>query len=190
MDNAPSMLKSAAIGGSVLGLAAGLPLVGMINCACCALVIGAGFLAAFLYSRECNAAGAEFRPGNGAVVGLVAAPFYAAVSTLLKAIFSPFSPEQFDEAIAQLEDSGLDPEAIDMAARIMENFSGGLGILFGLFLTLIIAAVFSTVGGLIGGAVFRVEPSPPPSGMTPPPSPPPAPPVAGGDPNQTPPAGT
>lgn len=187
MDNAPSMLKSAAIGGSVFGLAAGLPLVGAINCACCALVIGGGFLAAFLYSRECSAAGAEFRPGGGAVVGLVAAPFYALVSTLVGAIFSPLSPEKIEEIAEQMESSGADPEVIDTVIGFMENFSGGMGILFALFFSLIIAAVFSTIGGLIGGAVFKVEPPAPPARTQPPAPPaaptppaPPAPPAAGG----------
>ena len=60
----PSMLKPTLIGGGVAGLLGGLPLIGAINACCCALIIGGGFLAAFLYSKECQGVGAEFRAGG------------------------------------------------------------------------------------------------------------------------------
>ena len=47
-DSSPSMLKSTLIGGLSLGILAAMPVIGVLNCACCALVIAGGFLAAFL----------------------------------------------------------------------------------------------------------------------------------------------
>jgi hypothetical protein len=161
MDNSsPSMLKPTLIGGVACGVAGGLPFIGAINCACCALVMGAGFLAAYLYSGQCKRAGAEFRPGGGALVGLVAGLFYAVAHTAVGAFFRP-DPGQIEEIIGQMEDQGAPAEAVDMVSRMMETFAGGLGIVFLFFFMLLVGAVFATIGGLIGGAVFKVAPTTP-----------------------------
>ena len=44
MDN--PKFKAALMGGGLFGVAAGLPYIGMVNIACCALYIGGGVLAA------------------------------------------------------------------------------------------------------------------------------------------------
>ena len=49
MNQAPSMLKPALISGVAFGVAGSIPVINWINCACCALIIGCGFFAAFLY---------------------------------------------------------------------------------------------------------------------------------------------
>jgi len=49
-NQAPSMLKPALISGVAFGVAGAIPVINWINCACCALIIGCGFLSAFLYS--------------------------------------------------------------------------------------------------------------------------------------------
>ena len=76
MNQAPSMLKPALISGVAFGVAGAIPVINWINCACCALIVGCGFCAAFLYSKECRTAGFAFRPGNGATVGLVSGLIY------------------------------------------------------------------------------------------------------------------
>ena len=167
MDNSsPSMLKPTLIGGLALGVAGGLPLVGALNCACCSLIMGAGFLAAFLYSKECKKVGAGFRPGNGAMVGLVAGLFYAVAQTAVGAIFKPDPEElneQIDMMVEQMESGGAPPEFVDFFTRMIEMFGAGSGaaILMGFLVTLLLAAVFATIGGLIGGSVFKVEAQPP-----------------------------
>ncbi len=172
----PSMLKPALIGGAVFGLLAGIPLVGALNCLCCSLVMGGGFLASFLYSKECRAVGAEFRPGNGAMVGLVAAPFYAIVGTIVSGVFQMLMGGSIMEQLEQARQMGAEipPEVEEFFA------SSGTALLIGagFLITLVLAAVFSTIGGAIGGAVFKVEPpaaAPPPPPMTGGAAPPPTP---------------
>ena len=169
MDSrAPSMLKATLIGGVVFGVLGGIPLV---SCLCCALMVGAGFLAAFLYSKECANAGVEFKGGNGALVGLVAALFYALANAVVGALVKMMMPATDpDQVVEMMEQFGAPPEAIDMALKFVEGSSGLIGVLIGFFVTLLIAAIFSTIGGVIGGAVFKVEPPPaPPTVQTPPP---------------------
>jgi hypothetical protein len=166
------MLKATLIGGAAFGFLAGLPIIGALNCACCALVVAGGFLAAFLYSKECSAAGVEFRSGSGALVGLVAGLFYAGTAAVVGGVINLVSPFDPEEAIATMEQYGMPPENIDMAMRVAEFFTGVTGIILLFFFWLLVAAVFSTIGGLIGGAVFKVEPPPAPTaGQAPPPPP-------------------
>jgi len=173
MDNrAPSMLKSTLIGGALFGFLGGLPVVGALNCACCALFVGGGFLAAYLYSKECSGAGVAFKPGSGALVGLVAGLFYSVVTTIVSGIVRLIMPTDPDQMIDMLEQAGLPPESMDIAAKWIEGSTGFMGLIWGFFISLLLAAVFSTVGGLIGGAAFKVEPppaAPPAQQPTPPP---------------------
>ena len=174
MDNAaPSMLKATLIGGGAAGAAAALPIIGALNCLCCSLVIGGGFLAAFLYSRDCQQVGAGFRPGNGALVGLVAGLFYSIVATVVGVVVRAVMPEQnLDEMMEHLEGRELEPEVLDTSAEFMEMSQSASGLVIMFFATLLIAAIFSTIGGLIGGSVFKVEPPPPTAstmGQVPPP---------------------
>jgi hypothetical protein len=155
------MLKATLIGGGAAGVASALPVIGALNCLCCSLVIGGGFLAAFLYSRDCQQAGAEFRPGGGALVGLVAGLFYAIAGTVVGIVVRAIMPVQdMDQIMEQLEGLDLEPEALDMIAEFMEMGQSASGLVIMFFVTLLLAAVFSTIGGLIGGAVFKVEPPP------------------------------
>ena len=166
MDNSsPSMLRPTLIGGAVFGVLGGIPLVG---CLCCAWMIGAGVLAAFLYSNQVKAIGAEFRAGNGATIGLVSAMFYAIASTVVGGMFQAMmGPPDLDELIEGLEQAGISPETVDTIVSVTERMSGPMGILIGFFLTLLLAAAFCTIGGLIGGAVFKVEQPPAAPGAPP-----------------------
>jgi Na+-driven multidrug efflux pump len=157
------MLKATLIGGGVAGVASAIPVVNFLNCFCCALVIGGGFLAAFLYGKECAAAGVAFRGGNGAMVGLVSGLFFAlavtVVGSMLQLALPQPDPGEMVEALRQVMD--VPPEAEDY---IYQWMSGGFSLgkaLLGFFFNLLIGVLFGVVGGLIGGAVFKVEPPPP-----------------------------
>jgi hypothetical protein len=170
------MLKSTLIGGALFGFFGGLPYIGALNCACCALFVGGGFLAAYLYSKECSGAGIAFKPGNGAVVGLVAGLFYAIVTSIVSAIVGQFGPdpeEKIAQAVDAMEQMGIPPESIDIASKWIESSTGFMGFVLGFFFALLLAAIFSTIGGLIGGAAFKVQPPPPaPPAQQPTPPPP------------------
>jgi hypothetical protein len=174
MTQAPSMLKPALISGLAFGIAGAIPIVNWINCACCALVIGCGFFAAFLFSKDSRAAGFAFRPGNGATVGLVAGLIYGVVSGILGGLISSaVGMGDWEEVIEQIQMSGaeIDPEVLDQVSHFMESSGGFMMILIGLFFALLFGAVFGTLGGLIGGSVFKVEPRAPVPDQAPPPPP-------------------
>ncbi len=167
MDNqSPSMLKSTLIGGALFGFIGGLPLIGVLNCACCALVVAGGLLASYMYSRECRQQGVEFRAGGGALVGLVAGLFYAIAHTIVDGIVKTIWPVDVEEALEMAEQFGAPPESLEIVAKFLEGSGTFVGLIIGFFFLLLIAAIFSTIGGLIGGAVFKVTPQAPPSEPT------------------------
>jgi hypothetical protein len=174
MNQAPSMLKPALISGVAFGVAGAIPVVNWINCACCALIIGCGFLAAFLYSKDSRAAGVAFGPGNGATVGLVSGLVYGVVSGILGGLVSAtFGMGEWQEVIQQIEASGadIDPEVLEQVSHFMESSGGLMMVLIGLFFALLFGVIFATIGGLIGGSVFKLQPQAPVQEQAPPPPP-------------------
>ncbi len=145
-NQAPSMLKPALISGVAFGVAGAIPVINWINCACCALIIGCGFLAAYLYSKDCRSAGVPFQPGNGATVGLVSGLVYGVVSGVLGGIISSVF------GLADWE------EVIDQISGFMESSGSLMMVLIGIFFALLFGAIFGTIGGLIGGSVFKHAP--------------------------------
>ena len=172
MDSRPPMLKAAAIGGSALGAAAALPFVGMLQCACCSLVMGGGFLSAFIYYRDCVKSNAPFNAGTGALVGFIAAPFYALSTTLVSGVFQMLMrvslEDAFREGFDKMEEMGqeLPPEA-EQVIEFISNAGPLMMLVIGFCFWLLIAAIFSTIGGVIGGAAFGRDAVPPPAPSSP-----------------------
>lgn len=171
----PSMLGPVLIAGGAFGFLSGLPFVGALNCLCCALVVACGFVAAYLYSKPCKDAGVRFAAGNGALVGLVAGLVHGVVATVIGGIAQLASGgAEWQQAIDQIEQVGqMDPQAIETITRFMESTGPFVLALIGLLFWFVMGAIFATIGGAIGGAVFKHEPPPPQPvyDSTPPPPP-------------------
>ncbi len=171
-DHAPPILMPTLKAGVLAGLVTALPLVGAILLAgCCSPVLGCGFLASFWYGKECRRSGVGFTPSMGGTVGLVAGAFWAVVVTVFAVLTWPGIDAFSDSVEALWESLGqATPENLDALERFRafyENSSGPMLVLTVFFLYLLIAAVFSSIGGLIGGSVFRVQgakPEPPGTG--------------------------
>jgi hypothetical protein len=70
----------------------------------------------------------------------------------------------------------MPPEIADTFMKVAESMQGSGAVVVGFLFALFVGAVFATLGGLIGGAVFRsATPPPPPQYSAPPPPPPPMP---------------
>ena len=116
-----------------------------------ALIIGCGFFAAFLYSKDSRTAGFAFRAGNGATVGLVAGLIYGVISGILGGLISSaLGMGDWQQVIDQIQMSGadIDPEVLDGITHFMESSGGLMMILIGLFFALVFGAIFGTLGGV------------------------------------------
>ncbi len=154
-DSTPQKLRPALIGGIALGVASAIPILNFANCFCCALVIGGGALASWLYLKQVPPGG-QPPYGDAAILGLMTGCIGAIAGTLAALPFNLMmgSMGMMDQVQEALETAELPPEM----AEIMSNLASGEMtfpiIFFGMFMNLIIDSIFATIGALIGVAVF------------------------------------
>ena len=147
-----SMLKPALIGGIAEGVASSIPVFNLVNLACCVLVMGGGFLAAYLYMKDAPpSAKAPLGDGLklGLLTGLVGAVTFAAV-TIPFAMLAPGLAVAGQPPVDLLD---LPPKVADLLASPVM-----VAILFSLP-GLIVDPFFCGIGSLVGVAVFKVRPA-------------------------------
>lgn len=170
LDSPPmpaSKLQPAVLGGVFIGVLSALPFVSLGNC-CCLWVIGGGVLAAWLLQQNQSL---PIENGDAALVGLYAGLIGAVVALVVQIPLTLALGPMQEEMIRQwAQRSGEMPEEL---REVFDNLqtSGGLsaiGLLVGFVFMLVIGAIFSTLGGLLGALFFRrqsppsVPPLPPP----------------------------
>lgn len=159
MDNQPSKLVPALIGGGVMAVLSSFPLISLGNCLCCMWILFGGGLAAYLYSKELPE-GEMLSSGDGALVGLIAGLFGALFTSLLSSLFIligfRFSPEILQEIMENNQD--MPPEFRDfMQSWTSEGGLGSFMVIMGLFMNLVTDSIFGTLGGLLGTAIFSKQ---------------------------------
>ena len=138
------------IGGTFTGVLSALPIVSVANC-CCVWLIGGGAITAYLIqqgqSEPISLADASV---GGCLAGVFGAFVSAVVSVPIQLVTQPLQRQMADLLRSNAD---VPPELAEM----VEQLSGaGLGaVLFGFVIMLVIGMVFSTLGGLLGGLVFR-----------------------------------
>ena len=157
MEENPSKLTPALIGGSAMAVLSVLPVINLANCFCCFWVVGGGLLAAWVYSRSLPA-GISMTASDGAVVGALAGIFGALFTTCLSFLglaLLGLNPGEWVfrhllEARPDLsQDMGQWLEEFESTGEVHPFF-----LFVGLFFSLIVNTVFSTLGGLLGSSVF------------------------------------
>jgi hypothetical protein len=160
------------IGGLVMGVLSALPIVYFGNICCCLWVITGGVVAAYVLQQNESA---PITAGDGALVGLFAGLVGALVQFVLSIpIDLVMAPIERNMAQRFIDMAG-NPELRDMFEQVTQRRLAG-GIAF-LILTRIITfvvmvfvgAIFSTIGGLIGQAVFQKKLPPGTIDVPPPP---------------------
>ena len=154
-------LKAALISGVIFGIASGLPYVGAVNMACCALYIGGGVLAAYLLMKDLPTT--EKAPyGSGAVVGLLTGVIGGIVATLTLLVTGGITDqaEQVLDSLRMFSGQGAEipQELIDMFDT-SEGASGGL-ILINLVSSVVTGAIAACIGGIVGVAIFHKKNAP------------------------------
>jgi hypothetical protein len=168
-----SKTQPAIIGGLVMGVLSALPIISAGNICCCLWVVSGGVVAAYLLQQNQHA---PITPGDGAVVGLLAGLIGALVQFVIS-IPIGILVAPMERAIVQrmVEAAGNMPPAMrEMFEGYLEQ-SGQPTIVAVVFrrlvelcLMLVAGAVFSTLGGLLGAAIFRKQ-LPGPTEAPPPP---------------------
>ncbi len=157
-------LQPAVICGVVMGVLSALPIVAVGNC-CCLWVVGGGVVAAYVFQQN---QATPIAPGDGALVGLLAGLIGAfvqlVVSIPINILVAPMERAMLQRVI---EIAGtMPPEMRDAIDRYSStDAQGGIALIIvkqvvGLMLFLVIGAIFSTIGGLLGALIFKKQPLP------------------------------
>jgi hypothetical protein len=157
-----SKLQPALLGGLLLGVLSALPIVSLGNACCCLWVMAGGVTAAYLLQ---NSQAAPLMSGDGAAVGFLAGVFGAIVWQLVAVPVAILMGPIQERMLERLLSTGDLPENVrSLFEGLQQNagFSVARFVLGSVF-TLFVSVVFSTVGGLIGAALFRkkLPPLPP-----------------------------
>jgi len=155
-------LQPALWGGVFIGVLSALPLVSAGNCCCCLWVLVGGALASYLRQQNTPY---PITPSEGAVLGVMAGLIGAVVGSVLaiplQMMTGPMQQQMMERALNENPD--VPPEVREWLAWATNTSSMWV---IGLLFSLAIYAVFGTLGGLIGAAIFKKTPPPAPPGET------------------------
>ena len=178
--NQEGMFKPALIGGVLLGILSALPFVNLLNCFCCAWVIGGGVLAAYLYVRD---APPVVTLGQGLLLGLLTGVIGAVVSAIFSLPFRFMLAGVGAGVMQQVLDRIPNLPAETREAMHSAFAATGFGVasfMIGTFFSLVVYSIVAMLGGAIGVALFeKRKPQPAVDTYQPPPPPPAAPPPIG-----------
>ena len=165
----PSMLQPVLFGALFMGVLSALPVISFANC-CCLWVIGGGMVTAYLLQRGQQA---PIELGQGALGGFLAGVLGAVIASVLSELIDLVSGPLQEGMMETLRDGMLNSGA-DVPPEVLEMFdtfgsSGFLLIFIGFIFMLLAGMVFSTLGGLVGAAIFRKS-APAGPGVPPPPA--------------------
>jgi hypothetical protein len=154
----PSYAQPALYGGLVMGVLSALPFVSAGNVCCCLWVICGGLVAAYILQQN---QAAPISPGDGALVGLLAGLAGAVIQTIVSIpitmLIGPMERQMLQRFVDMA--GSMPPEVREMLERYNNEAPAAafmiIGRIFSLFFWMFIGAIFSTIGGLIGAAIFR-----------------------------------
>jgi hypothetical protein len=153
-----------------MGVLSALPIVSVGNFCCCLWVVSGGVIAVYVLQQNQPV---PITPADGALVGLLAGIFGAIVMTVVSIpIGLLVGPLERRLVERMLDMAGNMPSEIRDALERLREGGGRMTVLAGIgsfMLWLCVGAIFSTLGGLLGTAMFR-KPAPPPGTIDIPPS--------------------
>src|SRR5262249_11358029 len=162
--------QRAVVGGVMAGMRSVIPLVNLANCCFCAwLLVGGAVAAKMLINRTPR----PIRSGEGALVGALAGLIAAGVYSLISLVFVVFNiGQRFQEdLLTRIAEVSNDPNLQERLRKMIEESANQpqaeklVSALIFLVIVSVIYIGFSTLGGLLGVALFekrRDQPPPPP----------------------------
>ncbi len=147
-----------------MGVLSGLPIIAAGNLCCCMWVIAGGVVAAYVLQQNQSApiAGAD-----GAIVGLLAGIVGAFVYLILSVPISLLiAPTERELLLRVMNRFDMPPEWREFSTR---GVGVGLALAVGFVGHLVVGVIFSTIGGVIGQAIFQKKAPPAVIDVPPPP---------------------
>jgi hypothetical protein len=156
------MIIPALVGGVFLGVTSALPILNLLNCACCILLVGGGFLAAFIYLKDYPSHLPPVTYGDAAVLGMVTGVLGGFIETIVQIPLTFLNLQwarqlgDVKEIEEALSNPDVPPFVRDLALQILAE--GGvtfIGTFFSLLINVLFAVVFAAIGAIIGVALLQ-----------------------------------
>jgi len=146
--NTKNLLIASLVGGVISIILSNVPLLNLVNCIICAGFWLGPLFAVWLYRRQTGTVTLGQGAGIGALAGV-----WAGVLGLILALFNFAGFSALIQSYAQFlpPNSGINP-----------SLFGAMGWLF-TFIGVGFDIVVGTIGGLVGGAIWKTTPSAPPA---------------------------
>lgn len=147
-----SKFQPALFGGLVLGVLSALPIISMGNLCCCLWILGGGALAAYLLqANQPTAISVADGAGVGLLAGAIGAGVWLVVSIPVNLVMGPLQSRMMERVLEGDLPEGVRP--------MLEAFGRGgmtaVSLIVGFFVMLLLCVFFSTIGGVIGAALFK-----------------------------------
>ena len=169
--------QPALVGGVMAGMLSVIPFVNFVNCCFCAwLLVGGAVAAKMLINRAPRPVRSGEGAQVGAVAGLIAAGIYSLIS-LAMAVFNVGQRLQ-EELLNRMAEMSNDPTFQETVRKMIEESANQplaqklVSVVIVLIIVSIIYIGFSTLGGLLGVALFEKRRDQPPPPQYPPGYPP------------------
>ena len=142
-----------------MGTLSALPLVNAGNVCCCLWIVTGGLVAAYLLQQNQPD---PISTGDGAIAGLLSGLFGAVVSFVLSIPITIIVGPVERRIVRSLLDgmTNIPPEARSYVDN-SNPIGTALGLVFTFVMMVFLGAIFSTLGGVLGAAIFRKKPSQP-----------------------------
>ncbi len=158
MHEKPDKIIPVIYGGIIIGIISSVPFLNLINCLCCAGIMGGGVLAIFFYKQNFTPDTQLFSRGDCLTVGVFAGIVGAFVGTVLDVVFLMTFGNvvgQFVLDNIQNMDIDIPEESMDALKQAFQETASVYSVLFSLISSLIINSIFGLLGGLIGYNIFK-----------------------------------
>jgi hypothetical protein len=171
MFEKPNKLRSALLGGALIGVISGVPGLNLLNCCCCAGIMLGGFFAVYAYRGEFTDEMPPMESSDALILGIIAGIIGAVGASLVTGIFNlVFGPLEekllrgfWDKLVQRLEEQGNIPggSVEDLRSQLDRSMAEARsfgGMLRGLVFALILYPIFGMLGALIGYGFLRKKP--------------------------------
>ncbi|MDI6804289.1 MAG: hypothetical protein QME58_10665 [Bacteroidota bacterium] len=158
MYEKPDKFIPAIYGGIIIGIISSVPFLNLINCLCCAGIMGGGVLAVFFYKQNYTPDTQPFSKGDCLTVGVYAGIVGAFVGTVLDVVFLMTFGNvvgQFVMDNIQNMDIEIPEESLEAIKQAFQETTSIYSVMFSLISSLILNSIFGLLGGLIGYNIFK-----------------------------------
>ena len=133
-----------------MGALSALPIISAGNC-CCLWMVSGGAVAAYVLQQNQDT---PMTPGDAALAGflagIVGAFIYLVLTIPITIFMAPMMRAMMERIMSN--SANMPPEFRQYAGTYM---GGVFQVVFGFILILVFGAIFSTLGGLLGAAIFK-----------------------------------